>query len=358
MRRSSWEEADLAPRRLSHTSSRLLESGYFTHVHTSSSSPLENDMATRRRLPPRAQTTPVQTLHSLLTAQDPDTTIRTRTPAGPFLLKFDELPSWQQDNHYILANYRPESHSYFRCFQSLFYLHNESVNIHSHLLGAFLFYFTSLSLYAFERYHISTTDVLAFSFYFVGAVACLGMSAAYHMIANHSPEVHRVGSQLDYVGIVALIFGSVVPSVYYGFHCEPILQKMYWAMISTIAIGCTIVSMNPKFRTPLWRPFRAGMFVGFGLSAVFPVLHGVYIYGVEKMQYSMGLYWVILQGFLYILGAGLYAARIPERLHPGRFDIWGSSHQIFHILILLAAMSQLMGLLTALHHARIFSPCR
>lgn len=45
-------------------------------------------------------------------------------------------------------------------------------------------------------------------------------------------------------------------------------------------------------------------------------------------------------------------ARIPERLQPGRFDVWGSSHQIFHVLILLAAMSQLIGLLTAFHHSR------
>lgn len=49
------------------------------------------------------------------------------------------------------------------------------------------------------------------------------------------------------------------------------------------------------------------MFVGFGLSAIFPVLHGVYMYGLEQMRYSIGLDWVLLQGFLYILGAAIYA---------------------------------------------------
>ena len=153
---------------------------------------------------------------------------------------------------------------------------------------------------------------------------------------------------MDYVGIVALIFGSFVPSVYYGFYCEPMLQKTYWGMvsfwvatfprshilnprnqISTIAIACTIVSINPKFRTPLWRPFRASMFVCFGLSAVFPVLHGVRMYGMNHMQYSMGLYWVILQGFLYIIGAVLYAVRLSLRrlIAPGcRADIVTGRH--------------------------------
>ena len=74
-----------------------------------------------------------------------------------------------------------------------------------------------------------------------------------------------------------------------------------------MGIGCAIVSVNPKFRSPLWRPVRAGIFVGFGLSAIFPVSHGVYIYGFEQMRYSIGLDWAFLQGFLYLLGAAIYA---------------------------------------------------
>ena len=95
------------------------------------------------------------------------------------------------------------------------------------------------------------------------------------------------------------------------------------------------------------------MFVLMGLSAVFPVLHGVKLYGIEHLQRSIGLNWVVLQGVLYIAGAGLYAARVPEKWAPGRFDIWGSSHQIFHVLVLLAAASHLVGLVMAFdyHHS-------
>lgn len=49
------------------------------------------------------------------------------------------------------------------------------------------------------------------------------------------------------------------------------------------------------------------MFVAVGLSAVFPVLHGLKLYGLDQMNQQMGLFWVVLQGFLYILGAGLYS---------------------------------------------------
>jgi adiponectin receptor len=89
------------------------------------------------------------------------------------------------------------------------------------------------------------------------------------------------------------------------------------------------------------------MFVMMGLSAVAPVIHGLRLYGLEQMRKTIALDWVVLQGFLYILGAALYAARFPERVKPGLFDIWGSSHQIFHVLVVLAAASHLVGLIKA-----------
>jgi adiponectin receptor len=49
------------------------------------------------------------------------------------------------------------------------------------------------------------------------------------------------------------------------------------------------------------------MFVALGLSAVFPVLHGLRLYGFQQMCRQMGLLWVVLQGSLYIIGAGIYA---------------------------------------------------
>jgi adiponectin receptor len=144
-----------------------------------------------------------------------------------------------------------------------------------------------------------------------------------------------------------------------------------------------VVVLFPRFRTPAWRPFRAFMFVAMGLSALFPVLHGIATFGAAHMERQMSLSWLFTQGALYILGAGIYAvsgsypflpvtidyqdvrgrfsvyvgltlcsqARIPERLAPGSFDIWGSSHQIFHVLVVMAAGAHLVGLLKAFDYA-------
>lgn len=40
-------------------------------------------------------------------------------------------------------------------------------------------------------------------------------------------------------------------------------------------------------------------------------------------------------------------SRTPERFAPGKFDIWGSSHQIFHICILYAMYIHITALVQA-----------
>lgn len=154
------------------------------------------------------------------------------------LVLWEDLQSWQQDNHYIHSGYRPASGSFSKSFASLGYLHNESVNIYSHLIGAVIFSIAAGALYTQikPRYDTaSSRDVLAFSCFFLGAALCLGMSATYHAISNHSQHVARFGNKLDYVGIVFLITGSFIPSIYYGFYCQPRLQKTYWTMVSRIS---------------------------------------------------------------------------------------------------------------------------
>lgn len=78
------------------------------------------------------------------------------------------------------------------------------------------------------------------------------------------------------------------------------------------------MSVISKFCTPAWRPFRAGMFVSMGLSAVFPVLHGLQLYGTSQMRKQIGLSWLVLQGGLYILGAGIYAVRLFPHSMPNQ----------------------------------------
>ena len=63
------------------------------------------------------------------------------------------------------------------------------------------------------------------------------------------------------------------------------------------------------------------MFIAMGLSAIFPVLHGLEMYGIRQMNRQIGLFWLVLQGFLYILGACIYVVRKPKGLLVNQCDI-------------------------------------
>ncbi|KJZ73331.1 hypothetical protein HIM_07335 [Hirsutella minnesotensis 3608] len=278
------------------------------------------------------------------------------------LLLWDDLPAWRRDNAFIRSGYRSVAGSYRRSLGSLFYLHNESVNIWSHLVGALFAAVAGLYLYCVihPRYHSATgADVVVFSCFFGGAFLCLGMSATFHALLDHSEEVARWGNKLDYTGIVALIVGSYVPALYYGFCCQPKLLTGYLSLICVLGSGCAAVSWIEKFRSPAWRPYRAAMFIGLGLSGVIPILHGITVYGFREFDQKMSITLITIHGAMYIFGAVLYAVRWPERSFPGHFDIWGSSHQIFHVCVLLAAATHLYGMAKAFdyHHTVMGSQC-
>lgn len=120
-------------------------------------------MASRRHTLPQS---PVSTRIDTSVVSEPQ-----RAPTNIHLLHWNELPSWQRDNHHIIKHYRPASGSYHTSCQSLFYLHNESVNIHTHLLGAFLFLSVSFSIYLFNYRSVANADICAFACFFLGAVS-------------------------------------------------------------------------------------------------------------------------------------------------------------------------------------------
>lgn len=146
--------------------------------------------------------------------------------------------------------------------------------------------------------------------------------------------------------------------------------------ICLLGAGCGVVSWVERFRTPTWRPYRTMMFVALGLSGVVPIIHGALIYGFDGLEERMSLSWVVLHGAMYIFGAVLYAVRPfslipvrfpadreqcrwPERSAPGSFDIWGNSHQIFHMFVLMAAATHFYGMAKAFdhHHTTNGSQC-
>ncbi|KAK6211977.1 hypothetical protein LQW54_005504 [Pestalotiopsis sp. IQ-011] len=266
------------------------------------------------------------------------------------LLSYEEIPEWYQDNPWIRHGYRPVSNSARSCLRSWARLHNELVNIHSHLFAAVAFLFAEA--YILEPLHrkysyVSGGDYAVLGIFLLAATVCFGLSATYHTLISHSQKVESIWLRLDFVGIIFLIVGSFIPGIYVGFWCEQFERTIYFGMTGGLGAISIVVMLHPKFQGLKWRTFRLLTLICTGLSGVAPVAHGIYKFGFNQMALQSGLPYYLAEGGLFLLGAVIYATRFPERIKPGRFDIWGSSHQIFHILVVFATIVHLVGVLTA-----------
>ncbi|OIW23831.1 mPR-like GPCR protein [Coniochaeta ligniaria NRRL 30616] len=269
---------------------------------------------------------------------------------NPGLVTYDEIPAWYQDNDYILEGYRPVSGSASLSFASWLYIHNETVNIYTHLLPAvaFLLGVWYVVDYLHSNYaDVTAVDELIFVFFLLTATACLGLSTTYHTLINHSFAVETFWLRLDFIGIVVLTLGSFVSGIYVSFWCEAAQRNIYWAMISMLGSLTIFLLVSPKFQGRRWRTLRTCTFVATGLSGFAPLVHGVTLFGLPQMLRQSGMPYYLTEGALYILGVTVYATRFPECLSPGRFDIYGSSHQIFHVLVVAATIVHFAGVLAA-----------
>ena len=88
------------------------------------------------------------------------------------------------------------------------------------------------------------------------------------------------------------------------------------------------------------RVMRAGVFVSLGLSGVIPMLHTIIKNGPQISFGEGQIHWLILMALIYIFGATFYATRFPECKWPGRFDLVFQSHQIFHVMVVVAALGK------------------
>eukprot|EP00112_Aurelia_sp_Birch-Aquarium-sp1_P000524 Seg1050.4 transcript_id=Seg1050.4/GoldUCD/mRNA.D3Y31 product="Adiponectin receptor protein" protein_id=Seg1050.4/GoldUCD/D3Y31 len=239
-----------------------------------------------------------------------------------------ELPTWLRDNEFLSHGHRPQLPSFKQCFGSMFRMHTETGNIWTHLIGLVLFLLAMLAVYL--RPHVSMSfdypngwaECLVFGAFFLGAILCLLFSWLFHTVYCHSVKVHSVFSKLDYSGIACLIVGSFIPCLYYGFYCRRMHQIGYMTTVVILGTMCIIVALWDKFGTPKYRPLRAGLFLTLGCSGVVPSIHLTIVHGFIRGVEQGALGWLLLMGALYIIGALMYAFRVPERFFPGKCNFW------------------------------------
>ena len=134
-------------------------------------------------------------------------------------------------SEFVLYAYRPTCTSWRPAVLTLFRLHNETLNIWSHLLGA-----AWVCAMLLETLSMAVTDEgqrLATVVFLLSALFCTVASSLYHLLGGIlSQRTYRALYQLDINGISVVIAGSYYPGLRFAFRCLPYTYGAYaWSTL-------------------------------------------------------------------------------------------------------------------------------
>ncbi|KAF9237567.1 hemolysin-III related-domain-containing protein [Melanogaster broomeanus] len=255
---------------------------------------------------------------------------------GSKLIHYVDLPPQWRNNPFVTRGYRfIPLEKWPLIVMSLFALHNETLNIHTHLIPFSLWLINCIPLFNSQSFQdIPEAAFITF------ALICLFSSVVWHTMAGCAhPEGMDLCARIDYVGIGWLISASVGTVVYYGFQCHPNLGKFFLVCCFLTGVTGNTFPFMKWFNNPVYRHWRIAFFVSLAFTAVGPLAVLAYLHSVwETIVYVAPIGPSLLS---YLIGLVFYATHIPERLLSDRFSHWldwcgGGSHAIWHVFIVLA----------------------
>ncbi|XP_048883840.1 membrane progesterone receptor epsilon [Brienomyrus brachyistius] len=311
--------------------------------------------------------------------------LRCSRPSQP-LLRHTDVPQRVTES-FILSGYRFPNYSLRECLASAFRPTNETGNFWTHFLAVFVFAFHFLELFGWEG-RPSYGDPFFYPFwnYFIGVFLLLMASSLAHLLNSMSLLIreicffvdygtisaYTVGSSLAYfyyihprAGITALGHHNVTwevktvhegpplrppsllspPSAFPEFHM--FFESFYIPSACVVALICTLACCNTRQR---WRRhryvIRTLVFLLPFIVASTPIFYRLLRPSVASAQSSslcpgsLGLFFS-RHCFWLLVSALFNISKFPERLSPGKFDIWGHSHQWFHCCTFLSILDEL-----------------
>jgi adiponectin receptor len=190
---------------------------------------------------------------------------------------------------------------------------------------------------------------------------CLMGSAIYHLFGTANAAWAKVLGTFDFIGITSLIVGSFVPILYYGFYEHRRYRAAYIGAMCALGSVLFVLALTPLFHDERYRKLRTALFTGLGMSGVVPITH--MLFHVDSHLAHMIVIGTSATGISYLCGTLFYLTRFPEVARPGKFDLVFSSHNIWHMMVVVAALVHYAFVLKLWHetssmlggHARPFA---
>ena len=240
------------------------------------------------------------------------------------LLLKEQVPAVFQVD-YILTGYRYPYSTLPQAIGSAFTIHNETCNFWTH--------FIPLWFILYKIYHLQLSDSYwhPLLILLISQGMCYFWSSTAHLLSSMSTEIHQIMFVIDYSAISAVYMGcSIACSHYYGPHYISITSiNVSSAFISLIAL---VVAAHTRFSSNDTRSAYLKI-----TAFTLPFISNSVLSYAKYFTTGLGptLVYHLLVTVLTIITGFAYGAKIPERFFPKKFDIFCSSHQLFHLFVVV-----------------------
>lgn len=248
------------------------------------------------------------------------------------LFPYEEAPRQLRGNPHITAGYRCYL-SAKQCLRSMFVLSNELVNIWTHLGMALAWIFLLLydQLVSLPSAGAGLSDHFVHLTYVLCVQICMISSAGYHTFNSHTLEnVCLRWYAVDLAGIVTGVLGCYIPGLHYAFYCFPMIKFLYLMSVAALIIISILLVTHPCYLTETWTKYRMAHLITLVLYGIVPSIHWVFL--SDFIEIKLFLPKVLTLYLILAVAFSFYLSQCPERCFPGKFNLIGQSHNLWHVL--------------------------
>lgn len=260
---------------------------------------------------------------------------------GPIITSLEEIPKYSNVfvcvYPFIFYGYRIK-HSMNDCLKSIFKLHNETLNIWTHLIPFFVFLFIFFYdiLSKNNLFNLILGQTIKFEnggiiyLYIFTSCILFIFSSIHHTFSCHSNDTWNCCYKLDLTGIMFQLISATICSLHFMFHEFETIRRAYIIIFMGIGFIIIIFSLFDFFISAKLNIFVMFLYASLFLLSFLSSIHWVIIAKMEEVQLISPY---ILTGFLFmIVGFAIFLAKFPECLIQSKVvDYFFQSHIIWHL---------------------------
>ncbi|CAJ0961903.1 unnamed protein product, partial [Mesorhabditis belari] len=229
-----------------------------------------------------------------------------------------------------MIGYRPLNRSHLYYCRSAFGVHNEVVNIWTH----FVPFLMMLFIYILPELQSTDPRPTLLLLYF-GIATLVGCSTVAHTMHSRSYLDHFFWWCIDFSGIAIWSMSAGITRWQLEDHRGEFFDWVFPVLL-VVLVGIQFISTSFLFVAfPHWKYRQLTRMLTCLVVAIYVHLPGALQLFKALFEWTFTpREWLQWQAIIWLAASGVFmGAGVPERWFPGRFDLLGYGHQLFHVCI-------------------------